>query len=321
MMTRTMNVIEMDQLQQQRLRREAQHWLIRLTSGEATSEDARAFSDWCARSQAHRRAFAESRRLWQRIGDAASAETVPAENAPRYDRRAFLQRALLGGVAACAGGVLLSREAAWWPGAADFETAVGEQRRVQLADVAVEMNTGTRLNADISGAELAMLELLAGEAEIRASGAARQVLLRVQGGSVLAAASDFNVRADTGEVCVTCLHGSVVVDYRGENRTLMARQQLVFGADRLGQIHNADPQRVTAWQRQLLIFDDEPLSQVIAEINRYRPGRLILMNEALGRRRVQARFTLDQLPDVAQLISDAYGATLTRMPGGVVLLG
>ncbi len=316
-----MNVIEIDQGQQQRIRREAQHWLVRLTSGEATSEDARAFADWCARSQAHRRAFAESRRLWQRIGEAGRAENTHAETAPRYDRRAFLQRALLGGVAACAGGVMISRQTAWWPGAADFETAIGEQRRVQLADVAVEMNTGTRLNAHVSGAELAMLELLSGEAEIRASGAARQVLLRVQGGSVLAAASDFNVRADTGAVCVTCLQGSVVVDYQGENRTLVANQQLTFGADRLGRVHHADPERVTAWQRQLLIFDDEPLSQVIAEINRYRPGRLILMNEALGRRRVQARFTLDQLPDVAQLISDAYGATLTRMPGGVVLLG
>src|SRR5690606_20361732 len=184
-----------------------------------------------------------------------------------------------------------------------------------------DMNTGTRLNADVSGADLAMLELLTGEAQIRARGAARQVLLRVQGGSVLAAAADFNVRADTGDVCVTCLQGSIVVDYRGENRTLAANRQLVFGADRLGRVHNADPQRVTAWQRQLLIFDDEPLSRVIAEINRYRPGRLVLMNDTLGRRRVQARFTLDQLPDVAQLISDAYGATLTRMPGGVVLLG
>src|SRR5690606_11670528 len=129
------------------------------------------------------------------------------------------------------------------------------------------------------------------------------------------------VRAGAGDGLGTSLQGSAVVDDQVENRTLAANQLLTFGADRLGRVHHADPERVTAWQRQLLIFDDEPLSQVIAEINRYRPGRLILMNEALGRRRVQARFTLDQLPDVARLISDAYGATLTRMPGGVVLLG
>lgn len=316
-----MNVIDIEQMQQQRLRREAQHWLIRLTSGEATREDARAFADWCARSQAHRRAFAESRRLWQRIGEAGITDAAHADTRPRYDRRAFLGRALLGGLAACAGGVLISRGTGWRPGAADFETAVGEQRTVQLADVAVAMNTGTRLNAQVGGSELAMLELVAGEAEIQASGAVRQVLLRVQGGSVLAAAADFNVRADAREACVTCLQGSVVVDYAGENRTLVANQQLVFGADGFGHVLAADLERVSAWRRQLLIFDNEPLSQVIAEINRYRPGRLILMNETLGRRRVQARFTLDQLADVAQLISDAYGATLTRMPGGVVLLG
>ncbi|EPF1450574.1 hypothetical protein ACSQPG_006540, partial [Pseudomonas aeruginosa] len=34
-----------------------------------------------------------------------------------------------------------------------------------------------------------------------------------------------------------------------------------------------------------------------------------------------ARFSLDQLADVATLIRDAYGIEVTRLPGGVVLLG
>ncbi|MEZ1573953.1 hypothetical protein QVM45_24525, partial [Pseudomonas aeruginosa] len=68
-------------------------------------------------------------------------------------------------------------------------------------------------------------------------------------------------------------------------------------------------------------FNDVPLATVIDEINRYRPGMLLLLDKALGRRRVQARFSLDQLADVATLIRDAYGIEVTRLPGGVVLLG
>lgn len=343
----TMNVIDLDMTQQARLQREAHDWLLRLTSGEATEEDAHAFKDWCARSPAHRRTFAESRRLWQLIGDAAALESAPRgeygaahkgehdaaqENAHcaaqkgtpapagRFSRRVFLRRAMLGSAAACAGWMVLGPgRDSWWP--ADFETAVGEQRSVQLADVAVEMNTGTRLNVDASMAEMTRLELLAGEAEIRARNTGRQVMLSVQGGNVLATAANFNVRLDQRGACVTCLSGALVVGYRGATRTLVANQQLVLGARQLSEIHPADPALVSAWRQQLLVFNDEPLSRVIAEINRYRPGRLIITNDALGRRRVQARFTLDQLPDVALLIRDAYGASITRIPGNVILLG
>src|SRR5690606_5874093 len=150
----------------------------------------------------------------------------------------------------------------WWP--ADFETAVGEQRSLQLADVAVEMNTGTRLNADVTGHDVARLELLAGEAEIRARHALRQVMLNVQGGSVLAAAADFSVRGDDRGACIPGLHGTLVGGYRGGNQTLLANQQLILGRERLSAVHAADPEMVSAWRRQLLIFNDEPLSRVVA---------------------------------------------------------
>ncbi|MRB43370.1 iron dicitrate transport regulator FecR, partial [Bacillus thuringiensis] len=78
---------------------------------------------------------------------------------------------------------------------------------------------------------------------------------------------------------------------------------------------------VMAWRERMLVFNDVPLATVIDEINRYRPGMLLLLDKALGRRRVQARFSLDQLADVATLIRDAYGIEVTRLPGGVVLLG
>ncbi|KAG0925779.1 hypothetical protein G6F31_018622 [Rhizopus arrhizus] len=60
--------------------------------------------------------------------------------------------------------------------------------------------------------------------------------------------------------------------------------------------------------------------QVVAELNRYRRGRLGLMHDQLGRRLVQARFSLAQVADAERLIRDAYGAHVTRLPAGVVLL-
>ena len=44
------------------------------------------------------------------------------------------------------------------------------------------------------------------------------------------------------------------------------------------------------------------------------------MNEQLGKRLVQARISLAQIADAEKLIRDAYGARLTHLPAGVVLL-
>lgn len=320
----TNNVSGVAITQSDRLRQEAADWLLRLTSGAATQADASAFREWCARSPAHRRAFAESRRLWHLLGDAAARADEQPEaldaafntaEVPRYDRRTFLRHAMLGGAAACAGWVTFKPVHA-----ADYETAVGEQRSVRLAEVAIELNTGTRLNADTSEPQMMRLELLAGEAEISTRDARQQVALEVPGGNVLAAAAGFNVRVDERGSCITCLHGSLLVGHHEGTKALKADQQILLAGHRASEIYRVDRGRVSAWRQQLLIFDNEPLARVIAEINRYRPGRLIITNEALGQRRVQARFTLDQLADVALLIRDAYGASLVRIPGNIVLL-
>ena len=76
-----------------------------------------------------------------------------------------------------------------------------------------------------------------------------------------------------------------------------------------------DTDRVVAWRQGWLVFDQQPLSQVVDELNRYRRGHLVLMNEQLGKRLVQARISLAQIADAEKLIRDAYGARLTCQPG------
>jgi len=59
---------------------------------------------------------------------------------------------------------------------------------------------------------------------------------------------------------------------------------------------------------------------VIAEINRYRPGKIILTNDQLASRKVHAQVSLNQLGDVASLIHQAFGASVRSLPGGIVLV-
>jgi len=206
---------------------------------------------------------------------------------------------------------------------ADYATGTGEQREVALdGGVLVQMNTQTRLDAAPLQDGTAALELLAGEAEFQAGlrGPAR---LRVQAGdgSVSAASARFNIRLFGQEVCVTCLAGRLRVVQNGNDAELAAGEQLRYRPAHFGITRAVRAGEVSAWRQRLLVFKQSTLAEVVEEVNRYRPGKLILNGDALKHTRVQASFSLDRLDDVIALIQDAYGARVTRLPGGIVLFG
>jgi ferric-dicitrate binding protein FerR (iron transport regulator) len=297
-----------------RLHSEARDWLILLTSGQATAADARALRQWCAQSAEHALAFERTKALWHGLKPAAEALQTP---------RHFGRRAFLGGAVAASAAFLLVRYSV--PGGfsgigADYITEVGEQRRFDLGDgVSLELNTQTRVSRRTMADGAQGIELLSGEVEVLA----RQTTpLKVQAGAGWLSASQarFNLRNTDQSVCVTCLDGALLVDVQGQRIRLESGQQLTYSAQQVSPPKSVDTSAVIAWRQRVLVFNDATLSQVIDEINRYRPGMLLLLNAELGKRKVQARFSLDQLAGVALLIRDAYGATCTELPGGVVVL-
>lgn len=324
------------------IEQEAQAWVVRLASGQATSQDAQAFKRWCARSASHASAFVQARVVWkdmqtaaQRLPQHAPAAATRGRNwlqrlwpqaKPVSGRRAFLGGAVAASVAYLAWRPPLEL----WPSvaeltadfAADYRTATGEQRQIVLADgTQLQMNTQTRINLRSAAAGSEALELLAGEAEIRTGGKGTgMVSVRAADGEVCGAGS-FNIRHTDQDVCVSCLRGEVAVARGSRRVTLQAGEQLTYGPQGFGHRQAVDAGAVSGWRQGMLVFRQVPLVQVVAEVNRYRPGKLILNSDALGRNTVQASFALDRLDDVVALIRDVYGARVTRLPGGIVLLG
>ncbi|WP_350616654.1 FecR domain-containing protein [Pseudomonas sp. HY7a-MNA-CIBAN-0227] len=292
-----------------RLRSEACDWLVLLTSGQATVADANALRLWCAQSPEHAQAFEQAKTLWHQL--------VPAVEQLQQPRH-FGRRAFLGGAIAASAALFMVR--ATIPGGfsgltADYRTEVGEQRRVELRDgIRLELNTQTRISRREGG-----IELLEGEVEVLAN-AAQPLKIQAGKGWLSAAQARFNVRNTDHSVCVTCIEGSLTVAVGGRSVRLDSGRQLTYDTAGLGEPLAVDTQAVIAWREQVLVFNNATLNTVIDEINRYRPGMLVLLNSELGKRRVQARFSLHQLAGVALLIRDAYGATCTELPGGVVLL-
>jgi ferric-dicitrate binding protein FerR (iron transport regulator) len=314
------------------LHHEAQEWLLRLTSGAATTHDARAFELWCGQSPAHVEAFAETRRMWENLGPAAKAwrareQAAAAAKAPRMQPR-MTRRAFLGAaIAASAALAVVHPPLQLWPSlsdmVADYRTATGEQRDVDLGHgLVIHMNTQTAMNLRKAQGRVVGIDLLGGEIQVKATADAAGPLSVFAGGGRIdvGVQARCNVRCNDANVQVTGLDGVTTLHYDGQNLVLNSAQQTDFGDGRVGQVLPADLELTMAWRRRVLIFDGQPLAQVVEEINRYRPGRIILANDGLAARKVQARFSLNQLADVAALIQDAYGAKVTSLPGGIVIL-
>lgn len=313
------------------LEREAHRWVTQLVSGEATTADAEALRQWRRQSPAHEQAFVTATSRWRSfgpVGESLLAEgQVPLWTPPEP---AVSRRAILGGAgalaAAAASYAIVRPPLALWPSlselTADYRTSTGEQRQVMLAEnVAVRLNTQTCIAMASSAGDADEVKLITGEASfaIQAQAHKRLAVLAREGRSV-ASRARFDVRNVGARVYVTCLEGEVQVEQGTEVATIGARQQLRYDANGLQPAIEIDPAEAAAWQDGVLVFRFTPLSNVVAEINRYRPGRVVLMNQDLGTSPVNGRFRIQHIDEVLVWIEQAFGARMRTLPGGIVLL-
>lgn len=305
-----------------------------IASGSATTDMLEAAKRFEEQSPAHAEAIAFARRLWSGLGPAGAGFLEQDRRALRAARSSVRfrpsRRAVLAGVSAAVavGGYgALNPPFGLWPSwrelTADYRTATGEQRQLTLADgVSVALNTQTSMVARSAADRPSIMQLISGEAIISAAGDPRsEQVVRAGDGEIRFRDASVSVRYDGHTACViTCLRGAVRVARRGASVELGPDQRVAYGDDGLGASGPADPNIATAWQKGLLIFRQAPLSDVVAEINRYRRGKIVLLSAALGRRTVNARFTLDDVDDVMVLARREFGARVTALPGGLILL-
>jgi transmembrane sensor len=322
------------------LEHEAYGWVVRFISGEARAAEIAALKEWAARSPAHADAFDRASKVWKAldpvgkkslaervmIAPLAAAGPAPVPPRPATARRAFLGGALAASAAGATFALARSPPLGLWPSwselAADYRTSTGEQRRFTLSDgVSVEMNTQTSIALRSSGEGTDRIELINGEAMIRTPAKSGPLTVVAADGRIVADVARFNVRCETESVRVTCLEGTIEVECLTSALPLPSGRQVVYSSRGIGVPVAIDPAVVTAWKDGIIIFDGTPIMDVVAEINRYRHGKVILTNATLGRERLNARFRVENIDRVVQQIELVFGARARSLPGGIVLLG
>jgi transmembrane sensor len=235
------------------------------------------------------------------------------------------RRAVLGGaLAASAAYAFIKPPLDLWPSyaelMADYRTGAGEHRQVTLSDaVSLDLNTRTSVAIRSRTADATRIELISGEAAISTSAPAELTVVAASG-RIVATRSDFNLRCDGSQVSITCLTGDLLVERDGLTSPLGARQQVSYGDQGITAVTAIDPDNVTAWRQERLVFEGTPVSQVIAEVNRYRHGRIVLMNQEIGRRLLTARLPTTETDKIVTQIVQIFGAKARTLPGGIIIL-
>ena len=155
---------------------------------------------------------------------------------------------------------------------------------------------------------------------------------------MVATGTEFGVRVDQGRIAVTLIEGSVRVEApingRGDGKfsryvqttelTPGSKLEVADGAP--WAIHEVDAERETSWMTDKLVFQDEPLSKVVAELNRYSGRRIVIADPALADDPVSGSFRTDDIDEAVRAIvsyglarvseEDAETVRLSSVDGG-----
>lgn len=302
--------------------------VIRLHSGRASEADRAEARAWQNRSPSHRKAFAEAEQLWLEMGDAMLAKTSFAAGSRQIaagTRHGRQWAGLAAGLLVIASLIQFSGYGELW--FSDYYTGVGEQKNVTLADGSqVVMNTDTAFSIAFDGAGR-HVTLHRGQAVFTvAKDAARPFEVAAGTAVVKALGTVFEVLVDSRSTRVTVEEHAVGIkglhekNYPESGR-IHAGQQARYSPEHGFEAPVAiDPKQISAWRRGKLIFKNRPLGEVVTELDRYYPGRMLIVNEGLETLRVTGVFPANDLEAALGMISDILPVETFRVTPWLILL-
>lgn len=291
-------------------------WLAKLNSPDLTQAEQDAFFAWVEASPLHQAAYIKAEQLWQR---GAALEGVREPAAARVRVQSWRTLAVWQGWAvACS--CLLVVGLMWFALAPNqdrasiYQTAIGEQQTLELEDGSVLiLNTNSQIKVHYS-ARARSVNLLQGEVFFDvAKDTQRPFDIETRFGVVRVLGTRFAVYESPTDAVVTVVNGRVALGNAAEtggefvpSAVLQADQRLSLRSAQAGQAaESLDANASLAWRKRQLIVNDQPLHELITELNRYFPERIALADAGLGERKVTAVIQLGDIHTTLQTVAQS----------------
>lgn len=296
-------------------------WLVRLQSGATDAADEAACLQWRRAHPDHERAWQRLARFSQRvhalpsgIAHATLDETRRHQAVLAHTRRGVLKSlALAGGVGLLAW--QLRDSPPWHRLTAQHATAVGERRRIALADGgALWLNTDSAVDVDYAAAQR-QVRLLRGEVLIETApdAAARPFFVATPNGVLQALGTVFSVRLEArGWVTARVRQGVVALLRDDGDIRIDSGRQLRFGgsaADGPPPAVQAAAQDADAWRDGVLVARRMPLARFVEELGRYRAG-IVRCDAAVAGVEISGVFPLDDTDRALRALTQVFALRL-----------
>ncbi|WP_454761048.1 FecR family protein [Caulobacter segnis] len=149
--------------------------------------------------------------------------------------------------------------------------------------------------------------------------AARPFVVEAEGRLVTALGTRFDVRSDSQGLRVTLLEGSVRVDVPDASPAqaavvLRPGQELLIAPGKPEVVRQADTVSAETWREARLVFDDKPLSEVVAQLNRYAVLQLVIDDPRVAALRITGQFRAGDNARFARGLAKLY--PVRAMPDG-----
>lgn len=316
----------------------AQDWFLRRTTGTLAPAEQVEFRAWCEADPRHLAAYEEVSALW---ADLEGLEHVFAPGGhqpvqlppPQRARRPWLLWApAVSGLAAAALFFAFVPTLSHLPQRlmADHSTPVGEQRRVALPDGSVALlNTDSAIDVAYSDGRR-VVTLLYGEAwfDVKKD-PLRPFDVVAVGGRTTAVGTAFVVRDHDAAATVTVTAGVVRVTSPDTAAPATSAGPVVLEAGQQTSYRRGGPPEVAkqvdasdvaAWRHGAIAIRDRPLVEALAEIGRYRGGRIVLAGNASRYLPVTARLSLADIDGGINALAATHGLTVTRVTDFLVIV-
>lgn len=325
---------------------QARKWLVRMDGDQPLSgAEKAALKEWMSRSGLHRQELIRLANFWRQANTLTelAVDFGSIRPRPRGNRQwTILMTAASVSlcsmiVAYCSLGQLTTTETR------TYTTDIGQQKAIFLPDgSSIKLNTHSEIEVSYSSSAR-KVRLVRGEGLFTVVSDPRRAFEVYAAVSVIrAVGTAFAVRLEGHRVDVTVEKG--VVDLSDVERTLSTMGEAFakanppvahFGRLIAGEVtsfesgsghmdaHRLDEFELRlrmAWEEGCLAFAGEPLSEVVAQLNRYSTTQLVIGDPKLASLIIGGRFKVSDLEVVLNFLRTTFGIQVRRVSDGTLSL-
>ncbi|WP_338659536.1 FecR family protein [Pectobacterium araliae] len=309
------------------IHQQAARWAIRLAEAPLEDEQELIFQHWLAQDPRHHHALEQAGMLWHGLGSLSTEQkkvlqplplaTLPSRRVNRATQWKIAALLLLGfslGTTWISDGIITLRS--------DYH-ADRQVKQVTLPDGSqVDMDAGSAIALAYTAQER-RVTLLQGSAWFTVAPTTTQekrpFLVEAASGTTQALGTQFIVQNSSQITTVGVVEHSVQVAASGQALRLDEEQAARYTEQGITRLPGWNSRERGDWRRGLLIFDQQPLAIVIARINQYRSGTIVIPRSALRQRQVSGIFSLNELDNALQTMATELGAKTVSLPGVTIL--